>query len=895
MCREYSGVTNCLLSIFIIPFNVFVNMFCCTKNGQTKTKTGLKPQSGSVEEEIIWTTEWSDQFCTHILFEQPDLEPQSGSERTNFSITTANDSESSQIVSFSDKEASYAYEVPTSIDPTRMNTDSTDADLGNFFSRPIKIASYQWVTGSPFFQNFNPWDLYFTNLRVINRIVNFNLMRATLKVKIMINGNGFFYGRAIASYQPLPAQDQVTVNRSPFVYDVVEASQRPHIYIDPCYSAGGQLTLPFLWYRDNVSIPLEEYQYLGTMNLRSINALKHANGASESCTISVFAWAEDVVLSVPTSAEPGALAPQSGASDEYGTGPVSRPAGIVSRVAGMLTSAPMIGPFAKATELAASAVAEIARLYGYSRPVMISDPAPMKISTVGNLANSNITDQSTKLALDCKQELSIDPRISGIGGQDEMDITSFAMRESFLTLFSWGTAQSSETLLWNCHVTPMLYSINATVEYHMTPMAYVTMPFQYWRGSIEYRFQVVASNFHKGRLAISYDPYYAQTFEYNTQYTHIVDIADAKDFTIKVGWGNQHGWCRATTPGTAAAPYAASKLPTINPDVYNGTISVRVLNELTTPNSGVDNDIQVNVFVKACDDFEVAAPDATINQYVIGLAPESGLVPQSAEGVADAEDTAEPNAPVSSTVEAVMSQPLSISDWNKHVYFGEEIKSIRTLLKRYTQVEVMAQSSAGDVYLEFKRPNFPLYKGYQVSAVHSTSALTPFNYVNQTFINWFTPCFAGKKGGIRWKYHRVGDTTTNQLLGVYRDPYAGTKYQNTSVTGPGYGTPSAIAWWGTTQLGSLLAGAAETNTQIDPCVEVELPYYWNRRFGYARDLNPNSEDGYHQHCVYTTSDGITGNTTNFIKSMVSVGEDFSLFFFVSTPIVYYLPSVPAES
>jgi hypothetical protein len=43
------------------------------------------------------------------------------------------------------------------------------------------------------------------------------------------------------------------------------------------------------------------------LNLRSINTLKNANGATDPINISVFAWASDVELSVPTAADPSTL------------------------------------------------------------------------------------------------------------------------------------------------------------------------------------------------------------------------------------------------------------------------------------------------------------------------------------------------------------------------------------------------------------------------------------------------------------------------------------------------------------------------------------------------------------------------------------------------------------
>ena len=221
------------------------------------------------------------------------MDCQSGTEKFNISVQTGSKDTSSQNVQFTDQNPAYSYTVDSEYDPTRTSVDSNDATLEQFFSRPLKIAQYEWSTTLPdFYQKFNPWTLYWENPRVINRISNFNLLRAKMHVKIIINGNGFHYGRLIASYVPLHNDDDFTVDRGFFTQDIVQASQRPHIYLDPTTSQGGSLSLPFFWYRNALNIPKEQWQDMGEITMHTLAPLKHANGAADRFTISVFAWAE---------------------------------------------------------------------------------------------------------------------------------------------------------------------------------------------------------------------------------------------------------------------------------------------------------------------------------------------------------------------------------------------------------------------------------------------------------------------------------------------------------------------------------------------------------------------------------------------------------------------------
>jgi hypothetical protein len=144
------------------------------------------------------------------------FQPQSGLEMQNFSVTEPSKDLKSQIVTFSDQNPAYNYTVDSNADSTYGVADMDDVGLENFFSRPIKIAAYSWGTGTVLFQRFNPWSLFFENTRVLNRLSNYSLMRCKLHLKIIINGNGFHYGRAICSYNPRFNVDQFTVDRAFF-------------------------------------------------------------------------------------------------------------------------------------------------------------------------------------------------------------------------------------------------------------------------------------------------------------------------------------------------------------------------------------------------------------------------------------------------------------------------------------------------------------------------------------------------------------------------------------------------------------------------------------------------------------------------------------------------------
>jgi len=119
------------------------------------------------------------------------------------SYSTDSPQHKEQIVSFKDEEPGFITTIDSFPDRTAHITHKSDSDLGAFFSRPLKIQEYTWTIGAAFNEEFNPWQDVFENPRVVNRMCNFRLLKAKMCVKIMINGNGFYYGRAIAAYTPL--------------------------------------------------------------------------------------------------------------------------------------------------------------------------------------------------------------------------------------------------------------------------------------------------------------------------------------------------------------------------------------------------------------------------------------------------------------------------------------------------------------------------------------------------------------------------------------------------------------------------------------------------------------------------------------------------------------------
>lgn len=858
----------------------------------------LKRKIEELQNEIV-------QVCTTDV-----LQSQSGSSEGEVGVNVGEGPTmtTQQITAFADEDAGWTTNIEGAYDSTMNVANNGDSSLGAFLQRPIRAQEIQWAVGQPLFFKFNPWETFQQNAFVADKIGNYELIRHKLHMKILISGTQFHYGRAIASYNPLAGLDQVTVERNFLDIDVIAASQKPHFWINPTNNTGGELCMPY-FFRDNyMSLSKNDAQFMGEINIKSLDTLRHANGGDDPVTLSIYLWAEDVVLTMPTSTTaPLVLKSQAGAingGDEYGQGIISKPAAAVAKAAGALEVIPSIAPYARATSMFANGVSKMAQLFGYSRPAVLAEIKPFKPAPTGNLANVDAPDAVCKLTLDSKQELTIDPRTVGLSPEDQMSIKSIATRESYLTSFNWETIDSVDKLLWNSFCTPNLFGTNGT-ELHPTPMAMLAAAFATWQGSIKFRFQIVKSNFHKGRLLVRYDPRVpGAPVNYNTNYSRVIDIAEVDDFEIVVGWAQAKAFL-STGPqmSNTVTNFGTTRLTLDNNEQMNGVLEVNVLNSLVSPST--DSNIFVNVFVSMCDDciFNVPSPDTMRNLHFF---PEQTPTPQahaqgqetggiliSQSGVMDTGETDKPTT--TSTLQTIGSEAQA-ADHQMEVFYGDAPVSLRDLFKRYVKLRTVIPRPPGatDTYafINLRDKAFPYYSGWDPNGVDTSEVdgTTQLNVVQTPMLNWFTPCYAAWRGSLRRKfvYHKDAPLIANPIISNYvfasgggetriEKPFSSSIDVIQKTMSRGYGQFSQI-------------GCATTNLGVNDTIEVEFPFYQPRRLAPARLISANSiVSNTFQHSLATAREGEGANELAFTLAYdeyVSTGEDFTLFFFTGCPIVY---------
>lgn len=765
----------------------------------------------------------------------------------------------------------------------QVYTDAQEQiDLGQFLSRPVLISTHSWTTSTFTTASFYPWHLWMTNTAVSKKLANFAFFKGNLKVKIVVNSSPFYYGALLAYYTPLSTSVPGLASTS---VDAVTVSQRPHIWIYPQTSSGGEMTLPFFYESNMVSLlSASNIQDLGVLTFKQYTALTSANGAtSNGCTIQVYAWCEDAVLGGATSQ--AILQSKRGKLDEYSNGPISAPASALANWSSYLEKVPVIGKFATATRIGASATSEIAKLFGWSDVPVLEAVQPAQLKPFRGQASAHISSSVEKLTLDPKAEVSVDPSIIGLNSDDELAITSIVGRESFVTSNTWATTDAVGTQVLVLGVTPMLYdrgivSSAGTYGIAMTPMCMVSRMFEYWRGDIIFRFKIICSRFHQGRLRISWDPVgsnSASTDTSNVLLTKVVDLAVSDEVEFRIPYMQARSW--STTYRDVGDIYTANNFGTTGSLTYkangnNGELTVKCLTNLSAP---VDTaSVTILAFVRAAENFQVAVPAKLPDTF-------SHIVMQSKE-------------------ETMPGETQVMTPWREMYLqnFGEAVISLRPLMRRYQYVFANTGYFNGPSYIldinYVKLPRTPFPPGYStdgftsVLGVEAPGTFFPFNPCHMTTYGWVSPSFMGYRGSTRWRVTSSSNNSNGkQVIQVLRKSEThASSLVGTANVAPRTGSIEKI-WAGTS---NDTAGKAISTLMVDPVLEFECPSLTPHKFYRTKPTYINvgtSRDGtdYEYYEIKSIISGY-GSAVDLIDSFYfSVGTDFNLHLFLSVPVLYY--------
>jgi len=837
--------------------------------------------------------------------------------------------------------------------------------LAEFLRRPVLIHAFNIAVGDESFLNvFEPWLLWSSNPTVRTRLINSAFFSGTLCLKFTLSSSKYYYGSILVSNQPFPKQNKVLQvleeikvlagdNIRPTRCFNVYTSQSPETCVMMIGSdTTAELKLPMLspkgrlrlGNRDGLLIQnineFEEFEALSSIYVTPMTALRNIRSSTEPITCQVMAWIEDLDLVGITTTDIS-ITPEgdmdayvdaakgmrdniknhpvvqsisqslaSKADDEYSPkhNPVATIASAVSNEASKLSSVPILGEAAKATSIAASGAARVFKFLGMSKPADITDPSKTYVVTGDNWTHAMGSSSAVKMTLDPKQELSIHA-LGGDSTVDPMSIKNICARESFLDGFEWTAEDQPLTAnLAVIPVTPELFNrviVTSDARYR-TPMGWLASMFKYWRGTIDFRFQIVASEFHRGKLIISYEPmvddsilWFSKKTNTNLERTIVIDIEREREFTIKVGYERDRAFCSTQGSNLTGNRLNGASENTIKSyngveGCLNGYLIVRPLVPLTDP-TGSDAPVDLNLFVRSTDmDFAGYNNEIEEASYVVSQSsPE--VIDSSKVSIKDGDYSTQ------STIHVLNGQ----TSQQKNVFlyhFGERIESLRYLLKR-TFVNSFYRSiiaSGNFASYQINDSMYPCLKSNKVPKIPSladtTQNYSPSNVQNSDIshlLGHLRLGFLFMRGGFRHRFvlNEIGDGNGIEDVTVLA-------YSRASFN-PGLIPTLSPAPIGFSPFKTGTFAEQHFDTKQNNLVEFEIPYYSGNLFSHTLNHavdNPVDEvtangifleDSPKFQLTAVSEAGFVGNSDRviYVTHYASAADDFSLLRFQGAPYI----------
>nr|WEU70922.1 MAG: structural polyprotein [Hangzhou dicistro-like virus 7] len=753
--------------------------------------------------------------------------------------------------------------------------------IKDFLSRPIVISTGSWSSSDANeaqLMTANFPEVLISNSMYQEKLRGFVGLRATLVVKVQVNSQPFQQGRLMLQYFPYA---QYMPNRVALVNSTLQGrSGCPRTDLDLSVGTEVEMRIPYVSPHVYYNLITGQGSF-GAIYLVVYSQLKDQVSGTGSVEYTVWAHLEDVDVQYPTGAniftgsapnyaslgqkmlagqfterdlreiwnskaykkKPDKIYAQvaSEITQLKESGTISSGIGKISEGLSTMSKIPVLGNIFTRPAWISAQASNIFKLLGFSKPTIQGLPCENKLRGQARMANFDGADTSHKMALSAQNEIETKAGLSGTSA-DEMDMSHVLSIPNYWDRFTWDTTNATNYSLWTNYVTPMKikpYSSSNTDKFRCTHTGYVANTHTYWRGSMVYTFKFVKTQYHSGRLRISFIPFYfnstisSGTPDVSRTQKIIVDLRTSTEVSFTVPYVSSRPWMFCIRP-------EASWLGTDNTLMYNavtGIVRVEVLNQLVAANN-VSQAVDVIVEVSGGPDLTFAAP--TLPSYV----PYAGTFnpDATAKALREREEEYGNNIPDVKIVAQIMGEneaiqrndaqhgihPMSIdthkinNNWSPEAHcIGEKIMSIRQLIKRFGNFYTLTQShlNSGGIIAPFSVPS-------PVTATASTKTMSMFEYYYFIYAFW--------RGGMRIKSATSVNQTSTPTKVSHKFPGYVLYYMWSSVQDALYSVINKFTAGevpvqlvdsfptGATEMGTSIVDIDQT---IEGLAEVEVPYY----------------------------------------------------------------------
>jgi hypothetical protein len=794
-------------------------------------------------------------------------------------------------------ETGYIQPVSNNVSRVPNSMGETQWDVKDLLRQEIKYGSFLWDIN-----NGQGAELYsinvpeiFNSLSSIHKLQfnTFQFYRFNPTLRVQVNTTKFNSGRLMVVWDPLSSMspDPTAYNRATtHTNHLCQCSGFPNVQIDAKDSNSAFITIPFehiISYFSASSNPVDTTLPLGTIRIMCMNQLTAPDDASSSVSVNVYLKCEDIEFHVPT--RPHNVSFQA-------EGPMDSIKSTLSTGKGILNNV-KTGNFSGA----ASGLSGLLKSFSLDKPAKPEAKIGNCLATVDPMAHMKGVVDTPRLAA------------TAVGGYleesftkappAELMINEIISKPTFVGSFKWRADQPENTVLVTIPVTPNLRTYseqwsykNTLFEYPALGQTYLTNQFrhypsyvgvfsnmfEYWSGSLDYRFDVVSTSFHTGRLMFTFEPCVApdpidpsisdNAFS-NSPY-QMFDLHESASTSFKTNFVSSTPRKRCDMPLTGVK---------IDDNTVLGYLRVIVTSRLVAPER-ITQEVDVNCWISAGEDFRFTVPRLNNNVMLTTdydkIAVSPGAFNFEAEG---------PELPTESDISSRTSDPKNypgLVKGNPMIPnadpFGEEVNSVLDLARRYCRTHEIA-------IILSRQPFSNTVMGYGEYSIVTTPAAgqnTDIKTIDSlSFMKFLSGMYVFWSGSLRYQILPFVDRTQNMLHTLTFVPDFTT---NLSTEG----TESATS---TAALVNSSYPSIIWNSSQDSSMQVEVPFY--SKFNQCA-ITPKDTSGMDQ--VYYDS-FFTGklvhrfmlpdetttlpSKTLYIILNSSIGDDFKYRFLVAPPIL----------
>nr|QKE55017.1 MAG: polyprotein [Picornaviridae sp.] len=718
--------------------------------------------------------------------------------------------------------------------------------------------------------------------------------KPTVCLRFIINSTKFHQGKLIAFYDPMESTSLAGTPSKRRPRNIYMATGQPNVILDAGYANTGIIEIPFehvLSYMTTNSS--ERAPQMGTVYLMVLNSLSVSTGATPELEVQIMLSCSDVELHLPMRPHTlellsVPLEQESNSEAIFNTvRSAKRPSAGIQGITQSITDSTAAGArfygnlftgnwngvgqaFGDAWNATISGVKSTFQVFGMDKPSSPETRVTNMLATIAPLAHMKGVDNSVRLA--ATQVGGYTRMNFSAANPQEMSMKQIITTKMMFRQFDWGIGDDAGVSKLSIPVFPGLCNMTASVDHpgytEMNPtfLSYMALAFEQWHGSINFRFDFTATQFHTGRILAVFEPNSSTTgatddlSHYTNNPSHLFDLHENKTFEINI-------------PFISSTPRKQSTNPTDTVSLNSldessiGRLSLYVYTPLAVSNN-VPTTIPVNCYISAGDDFVFEIPRISESIYYPDFTNFVPIIPPLEQESLDAlplrsEDRKSPPSIIKgSGVTAIVN------------HYNEDTSDVRDFAKRFALCAGFSNTFTAN----------PISPSISYTLVANELTLLPFdttiNYA-QIPLHFVSALFAFYSGSLRHKFvpllsrSQVLQASSAFLFGkVDTAPLAGTGGFS-YLQGNGASYPVQIQ-----------------NSSQDAAIEVETPYYsfYNQSIVNEVQTAGNFNDLiYGSGVLYTTfsTDKPTDfqNSTIQINQFVAAGDDFALRFLVSPPVV----------